>query len=149
MKKRKSSKDLRRKAELAAVNWCYEENGCVSHVRAVRTQWQRQDLFGADIIARDANGRDTFIQVTTGGHSAISSRKNKIKKHPWAPDARVAIFQLFVLPDPNNLRRNKYYFKQYWFFPESGEWSTDELVIEIKNEWLKTINREEVENELP
>ena len=72
-RRRANTKALRRQAEVAAEHWMAKRLGCIAIRRAVRTQWQRVDFFGADLVGVLDTGAKIYIQVTTGSRSAMST----------------------------------------------------------------------------
>lgn len=110
--KRLVPKAYRRLAEVAAEHYCYEVLGCIRTVRAVATQWQRQDLFASDVLGRKPDGCLCAIQVTSGQDSAVSTRKRKLEKEIWHKTDTVLLLQLYWEPNPK--KRGKLWFFKVW-----------------------------------
>ena len=105
-----STKRDRARAEIAAEHFA-RSLGAVATVRAVRTQWQRQDLFGADVLGKDKAGRLIAIQATAGQDSAVTARRRKLEAYPWMSTDLVLVAQLRSYPDPASRRRLLYAFR--------------------------------------
>ena len=81
-------------AERAAEHFAVKILGCVKTVRAIQTQFQRQDMFGSDVIGKNKYGTSHYVQVTTGGKSAVQQRKKKLEKYPWHYSDHVYVIQM-------------------------------------------------------
>lgn len=88
------SKADRKNAERAAEHFAVNVLGCIKTVRAIQTQFQRQDMFGSDVIGKNKYGLSSYIQVTTGGKSAVQQRKRKMLLYPWQSGDRVYVLQM-------------------------------------------------------
>ncbi len=125
----------RKRAEIAAVHFA-RSLGAVSTVRAVRTQWQRQDLFGADVLGLAASGTLIAIQVTAGKDSAVTSRRRKLEPFPWPVDSTVLVAQLRNWPDPNYRSRLLYAFRVHEW--DSFSWTVWPDVVPVPRAWFKS-----------
>ena len=126
------SKRLPKQAEIAAERWLIENYKCVITHRAIKTKFARQDLFGGDVIGKDKEGRLYVVQVTTGGHSAVSKRKKKLEEIPWIETDRVFLLRMIV-----NKKSRPY---EYLFDVrelKDGRWNKLGQQ-KIPNSWLKT-----------
>lgn len=135
----KNPKSKRMDAERASEHYAHSL-GCIVTCRAVRTQWQRQDLFASDVIGKKADGRMVFIQATAGQNSAVTARRRKLEKIPWHYDDLILICQLVQEKDPDNKRRKNWYFRIHRFHPflsGGSRWSTYDFDTPIKKEWFK------------
>ncbi len=141
-----SSKADRGNAERAAEHWCHSL-GCIKTVRAVRTKWQRQDLFAGDCLGKDAQGRLFVVQATAGKDSAVTARKRKLEAIPWAPSDFVAVAQLRTTQDPANRRKKCYYFRVLEYastIEKPGRsWIVWEDAVEVPRAWFKATSKVE------
>ena len=140
MAKRKIAKSHRNEAENAAVWLAYEKLKAVKHVKAIRSQWQRIDIFASDVIMKEKNGRVTYIQVTTGQNSAVNTRKKKMEDIPWTKDETVLLIQMKERKDPINERRKEFIFKiwEYKLNNNKRNWKVWPEAIIIPREWFKS-----------
>lgn len=100
-----------RLAEVAAENWLKAQG--YQTRRTVRTQWQKVDFFGADVIGKLPE-ETVYIQVTTAKRSKeIMLRKRKLEKIPWVETDYVYLFQCVERRDVLNPRRLNHYFRVY------------------------------------
>jgi len=125
----------RKRAEIAAVHFA-RSLGAVSTVRAVRTQWQRQDLFGADVLGLSDEGVLIAVQATAGGDSAVTSRRRKLEAHPWPSRSEILVAQLRHWPDPNYRSRLLYAFRVHEWNGEAWEVWGD--VVPVPRTWFKS-----------
>lgn len=129
-----STKRDRQRAEIAAEHFA-RSLGAVSTVRAVRTQWQRQDLFGADVLGLTKKGALIAIQATAGQDSAVTARRRKLEAFTWPRDSLVLVAQLRSWPDPANRRRLSYGFRVHeWGGTTWDVWGDVEMV---PRSWFK------------
>lgn len=137
---KKNAKNKRGDAERAAEWLACKVYGCVSTVRAVRTQWQRQDLFGADIMGKRKDGSCVFIQATAGQHSAVTARRRKLEPIPWQDNDTVLIAQLVQTEDPANARRKLWFFRIHLYEQDlvTRMWTTDDRAIPVPKLWFKS-----------
>lgn len=103
-----------RLAEVAAENWLKLQG--YQTRRTVRTQWQKIDFFGADVIGKGKE--DTvYIQVTTAKHSKeILLRKRKMGDVPWLETDRVYVFQCVERKSVSNPRKKELFFRTYIYY---------------------------------
>lgn len=133
-----SSKADRRAAEPAAEWYAREVLGCIHTVRAIRTKFQRQDLFGADVIGKRSNGSWVAIQVTAAeNESSIRSRRRKLDRLPWSSEDTVLMLQLVSLPHPANKSRKQKWFRIHRFDPVRLVWTTEREAHLIEPLWLQ------------
>ena len=122
------AKKHRADAERAAEHYLHEHYGCTHTVRAVRTQWQRQDLFASDVIGKGGDGDMVFAQVTCGREEAVRTRRRKLEAIPWHPDDRVLVLQLVERPNPANARRKDFYFRVHKYMHRHDHCSTSTII---------------------
>ena len=147
------SKELAAKAERAA-EWWLHSLGCVRTVRAVRTRYQRQDLFACDVLGLHAEGRWIGVQVTTGGNTSVRPRRRKLEALPWSIDDDVYLCELRVSPDPANRRRQVYHFRVHelrvaarlrtlgGIVGDGGSlWEVWPEAVDVPREWLRAMPR--------
>lgn len=143
----KNPKGKRREAEVAAEHYAYEVLGCVRTVRAVRTQWQRQDMFASDVLGRKADGTLCAIQVTAGQDQAVTARKRKLEKEVWHKDDTVLLLQLYWQQNPQN-KRGKIWFFKVWNYCANSEgiraWHKKSPTV-VPPEWFKSTLEENKE----
>ena len=108
---RRTNKLKSRQAEVAAEHWLRESMGCVAIRRAVRTKWQAVDFFGADLVGVLDTGAKIYVQVTTGGHSAMSTRRAKLGAFPWHASETVLLLNLVATASAAKGRRTEYWFR--------------------------------------
>ena len=129
-----STKASRLNAEKAAVWYAYKVYHAVVHTKAVRTQWQTVDLFGADVVAKDRQGRTMYLQATAGGSSAVTKRRRKLEAIPWGDEDMVQILQLISKHNPHDARRKRFYFRIHTL--TSDGWTVDKIPLPIPNTWF-------------
>ncbi len=137
---KKNPKSKRREAEVAAVHYCHEVLDCVKTVKAVKTQWQRQDMFACDVLGKRADGSLCAIQVTAGQDQAVTARKRKIEKIPWHKNDTVELLQLRY---EMKGRTKAWYFKVWSYDGILDLWCLYDNV-EIWKEWFK-VRKEDFE----
>jgi hypothetical protein len=120
-----------------AAEWYARERGCVVIVRAVRTQFNRQDLFGCDLLGKHESGWWYAIQVTTGKSCNVAQRRRKLEKIPWLPEDQVILLEMRRDTTGPKIR---YYFRVHRL--EFGEWSVDSDTCEVPRSWFKAYQRE-------
>lgn len=103
----------------------------------MRTRFQRQDIFGADVVGRHSLGV-IYAQVTTGGSSAVSARKKKLKTINWFHEFE-EVLMLQVLTKKVG-RKNVSEFRIWELDPVQGWLEWDELVA-IPSEWKKPFRK--------
>ena len=81
----KTSRNRQRQVECAAEHFLRVKLDCVNTVRAVKTRFQRQDLFAADCIGKiRVTGDLVAIQVTCGDASNVAHRRRKLEAVQWS-----------------------------------------------------------------
>ena len=133
-------KNKRREAECAAEWYAHEDHFCVLTRRAVRTQWQKVDFFGADVVGKTASGQHVYLQVTAGQSSAVTARRRKLEAIPWHKTDTVELLQLIQTEDPANARRKLWWFRVHRFAAPAGGarvWETDEEAVRVPREWFR------------
>lgn len=133
------SKNDPKNAERAAEHFAVKVLGCVKTVRAVQTQFQRQDMFGSDVIGKNKYGVSHYVQVTTGGKSAVQQRKRKMLDYPWHNSDRVYVVQMEKFREKN---RVKYAFVVNELWPNQileRAWMTWKDKTAIDKSWFKAL----------
>lgn len=133
---------MRSAAERAGEWYLYKIMNCLVVRRAVKTQWQKVDFFGSDLVGKKADGTHIYVQVTAGEYSAVTARRRKLEKIPWHESDTVQILQLIQRKNPANARRKNWFFRVHVY--QKGKWITLDEAIEIKKEWFKKINEKEI-----
>lgn len=142
----KMSKADPKNAERAAEHFAVKILGCIKTVRAVQTQFQRQDMFGSDVIGKNKYGMSHYIQVTTGGKSAVQQRKKKMESYPWHSSDRVYVLQMLKFKSKSLI----YKFKVLEYWPNETvprEWvdwaafGTAPNDVKIDKSWFKAIEK--------
>ncbi len=142
---KKNPKSKRADAEKAAVHYAYEIENCIMHHKAVRTQWQSVDFFGADVMGKRKDGSCVYLQATAGQYSAVSARRKKLEKVPWLSTDTVRVLQLINTIDPANARKKLWFFRVHELCctsPYDGAhdprvWEINEKAVSIPKEWFK------------
>ncbi len=130
---RKIPKNIDKLAELAAENYAHDIMGCIRTVKAVMTQWQRQDMFSCDVLGKRADGSLVALQVTASEfHQAVDSRKRKIEKEFWHISDTVQILQMV---QAEKVWRFKVY--EYCHKLQVKAWLTGNDFIPIPKHWFK------------
>ena len=144
-RKRGRAKHRHKDAERAAEWFAREHQGCVVTVRAVKTQWQRQDLFACDCLGKRADGSLVCIQVTAGDSSNASPRRRKLEAIPWGPQDTVLLLQLTSNPNPANRRKMQWYFRvQRYECAEWGKWywTIEPEAVAVPAAWFRAYSSE-------
>ena len=103
----------RREAEVATENWL-KDQGYVTR-RAVRTQWQKVDFFGADVMGKRKEGT-VYIQTTTSQRpEQVRVRRRKLEVVPWNPLDRVLLFEVEERPNVVNRRKKDLFFRVHQY----------------------------------
>lgn len=133
----KVAKSRRPEAERAGEWYLCRVCGCLPAmiIRAIRTKFQHQDLWGADVMGRTTQGRCWYAQVTAGGNEAVRVRRRKLEAIPWNQFDHVLLLQLVENPDPANARRKQFYFRVHRY-DNAGEWEVDENAWPVPREWF-------------
>ena len=145
MPRKPIAKKHRADAERAAEHYLHEHYGCTHTVRAVRTQWQRQDLFASDVIGKDGGGDMVFAQVTCGRTEAVRSRRRKLEAIPWSTTDRVLVLQLVERENPANARRKDFYFREHVFDHkyELKAWYVEADAVPVPRRWFRAWKAED------
>lgn len=131
----KMSKADPKNAERAAEHFAVKVLGCVKTVRAIQTQFQRQDMFGSDVIGKLADGTCRYIQVTTGGKSAVQQRKQKMLLYPWQKSDKVYVIQM------QKFKEKKVYYKFEVNELRQGFWEKWITRAEVDKSWFKALKK--------
>ena len=105
------AKSKRPEAEKAAEWYAVKVENCIMIRRAIRTQWQKVDFFGSDVVGKRKDGTHVYIQVTAGQHSAVTARRRKLEKVPWHESDTVILLRLVETQDPFRKKRKLWWFK--------------------------------------
>ena len=133
-----NSKQKRGDAERAARWYAHTVQKCVLTIKAIRSKWQSQDMFGADIVGKRADGTYFYAQVTAGKHQAVTARRRKLEKIPWHKEVdTVELLQLIQTEDPANARRKLWFFRIHWYDTNDHSWHTKDEAFPIPKEWFK------------
>ena len=132
-----NAKQKRGDAERAARWYAHIVQKCVLTRKAIRTQWQSQDMFGADIVGKRADGTYFYAQATAGGHSAVTSRRRKLEEVPWHPVDTVELLQLVQTIDPANARKKLWFFRIHQYDTKNRFWHTKNEAFPIPKEWFR------------
>ena len=137
------AKTKRNEAERAAEWALIDQYYCTHTVRAIKSKFQRQDLFASDVIGKDKNGEMVFCQVTTGKKEAVRQRKKKMEAIQWQETDIILLFQM----DFEQKEKSKEWFFKVFEYILIGyglswkrEW-TDRPTIHIEKEWFKAYKR--------
>ena len=143
MARAKVSKTNRAAAERAGEHYLHKVCGCDPEqiIRAVRTQWQRVDLWACDVAGRDKDGFVWYAQVTTGQNEAVRTRRRKIEAINWNSYDNVMVLQLVEQPNPANARRKDFYFRVHNYNGRSS-WYVDLEACPVPRSWFKKLQRE-------
>ena len=136
---KKNAKSKRADAERAAEWYAHEIEGCIHTIRAVRTKWQYQDLFGCDVLGKKPDGTYAWIQVTAGGAEAARRRRRKLEGYPWCSADMVLLLQLVSTEDPSNARKKRWWFRVYEY-AAGNTWQQREPV-EVPRMWFRAYPR--------
>ena len=141
----KNAMSKRMDAERAAEHYAHSL-GCVITCRAVRTKYQRQDLFASDVMGKKCDGTMVWIQATAGQASAVTARRRKLEVIPWHYDDLILICRLIQEQDPNNKRKKNWFFRVHRYHPmlsEKNRWSTYETDTPVPREWFRAYKNKE------
>ena len=139
----KNPKSKRKDAERAAEWYVHEVLKCVESCRAVKAQWQREDLFGSDVIGIREDGTKCFVQATAGQHSAVTQRRRKLERN-WHSTDTVQVIRLISTQDPANARRKLWFFRVHEYIGDDYDgpydkryWTTQDKAIPVPRGWFK------------
>jgi len=139
---RKNPKSKRPEAERASEWYLHEIEGCVVTCRAIRTKFQRQDLFASDVIGKKQNGRCVYAQATAGRDEAVRQRRRKLDNIPWTTTDTVLLLQLTHTPDPANQRRKLWFFRVHRLDTTNMVWVVDDKAFPVPKIWFKSYKNE-------
>ncbi len=145
---KKNAVAKRADAERACEWYAHEIMDCVRTVRAVRTQWQRQDMFACDVLGKRDDGSLVGIQVTAGQNTAVTARKRKLEAEIWHEDDIVQLLQLVSTDNPGKGARRLWFFRvyEYNYTPvQTGNglvkmgrvWEIRPDAVPVPREWFK------------
>jgi hypothetical protein len=141
---KKNPKTKRREAEVAAEHYAHEVMGCIRTVRAVRTQWQKIDLYSCDVVGKRTDGSHVYIQVTAGGNEAVSNRRRKLEKEVWHGSDTVQLLQLVSTENPGKGAKRLWFFRVHEYLlnvPRLDRyWHTQANAVEVSRDWFKKWN---------
>ena len=145
MPRPKVAKSKRPEAERAAENYLFHICGCdpFQIIRAVRTQWQREDLWASDVMGRDVDGRCFYAQATAGQNEAVRARRRKLERISWNLYDTVMVLQLVESQDPANNRRKQWWFRVHRYDHKQGVWGVDSEAAPVPKEWFRKLRIEE------
>lgn len=144
MPRPKVAKSKRPEAERAAEHYLFNVLNCDPKqiCRAVRTRFQRQDLWACDVMGRSKYGLCFYAQATAGQNAAVSTRRRKIEKISWNTCDRVFVLQLVSNPNPANARKIDFYFRVHEYYHAKKEWFVFDEAHYVPREWFKKLRVE-------
>ncbi|MCP5007691.1 MAG: hypothetical protein GY941_27715 [Planctomycetes bacterium] len=138
---KKNAVNKRADAERACEHYAHEIMYCKRTVRAVRTQWQRQDMFASDVLGKRADGRLVALQVTAGQSAAVTARRRKLEREIWHPLDTVQLLQLVSTNNPGRGARKLWFFRVHEYQRPEGVkancWVTWPGAVPVPREWFK------------
>jgi len=133
----KPAKNKRVAAERAAEWYLRKMCGVTKTVRAMKTQWQRQDLFACDCIGRTPQGTIFYVQVTCGVGEVVRERRRKLEQFAWNEHEVVMILQLVARENPANATKVDLFFRVHRYnHRTSRNWSVDDIALPVPPEWF-------------
>ena len=144
MARAKVKKSRRSDAERAGEHYLYNHYGCFPEqiIRAVRTMYQRQDLWASDVMGRDSNGKCYFAQVTAGQDEAVRVRRRKLEKINWNTFDHVMLLQVVETIDPANARKKLFFFRVHNYDHGNNVWSVEDTAEPVPRAWFKKLREE-------
>lgn len=136
---RKNPKSKRPESEKATEWYLHEVCECVQTCRAIRTKWQRQDLFASDVIGKRLDGMMVFAQATAGSNEAVRTRRRKLEDIPWSSFDIVLLLQLVHTENPANARSKLWFFRVHRLDTVNLIWHVDEEAFPVPKTWFKSI----------
>lgn len=130
----KTSRNRQRQVECAGEHFLRERMNCVNTVRAVKTRFQRQDLFACDVLGKTERGYLVGLQVTCGDHRNVGHRRRKLEGVSWSANDTVLIGEF----------RSEG--RQRWFRMhelDGGEWRVWEIPVDVPRTWFKAWKKAE------
>ncbi len=142
------SKQDRIHAEHAAEWFARKCLDCVHTRRAIRTRFQKVDLFGADVAGIRQDGTKVWIQstATKDGSAGTNSgnvwaRKKKLEAIAWGPTDTVLMVEMCRDKVSRGFR---YFFRVQQYDAERLVWVLPEVhTFSIPREWFKAWKPEE------
>ena len=124
-----------RLAEVAAQHYCHVVLDCTITRRAIRTRFQKVDLFGCDVMGRREDGSCVWIQVTAGKSANVAQRRRKLEAIPWNVLDDVRLLEL------RRPERGIYTFRVHRYV--DNEWIVDPGIFWIPRSWFKAYRPDE------
>lgn len=134
--KQKTSRNRQREVECAAEHFLRKSLDCVNTVRAVKTRFQRQDLFACDVVGKKSDtGAMVGMQVTCGDSAAVRQRRRKLEAVQWHDDDSVLLGEFRV----ERGRKHSYWFRMHEYELKDGsrEWAVWSLPVDVPREWFR------------
>lgn len=129
----KTSRNRQRQIECAAEHFLRVNLACVNTVRAMKTRFQRQDLWGCDCIGRVRGcGKIVGIQVTCGDHRNVGHRRRKLEQVEWSENDRVLLGEFRT---ERKGRGSRHWFRMHEY--KSGEWHVWNYGVDVPKEWFR------------
>ncbi len=130
----KTSRNRQRQVECAAEHFLRVELGCVNTVRAVKTRFQRQDLFACDVLGKRLGTGDLVgMQVTCGDSTAVRARRRKLEAVQWSSLDRVLLGEF----RSEQQGRGKYHWFRMHELYSTGAWRVWPEPVEVPKAWFK------------
>ena len=121
------AKKHRADAERAAEHYLRKYCGCTYTDRAVRAQWQRQDMHGCDAVGWRGPHR-YYVQVTCGRTEAVRTRRRKLEVFEYNDYEEVLLLQLVERQNPSNARRKEFFFRVHKYMHRHDHCSTSTII---------------------
>lgn len=128
----------RKIAERAAEHYAVHVMQCVKTYRVHAAPWNRTDIFGADVLGKQASGDAVYIQVTTSPR--VHRKKAALTEIPWSPCDVVVILQLVLQRESRNVVP---YFRRYDMNVATHDWTMASELFPVPDEWLKGRKRKD------
>ena len=124
-----------RLAEVAAQHYCHVVLDCTITRRAIRTRFQKVDLFGCDVMGRREDGSCVWIQVTAGKSCNVAQRRRKLEAIPWNVFDDVRLLEF---------RRDgsSYGFRVHQLF-NNKVWTVRDMLEPVPRSWFKAYRPDE------
>ena len=136
--KQKTSRNRQREVECAAEHFLRVHLRCVNTVRAVKTRFQRQDLFACDVIGKTESGSFVGMQVTCGTSANVAQRRRKLEQVSWSRDDRVLLGEF---REEKAGSRKTYSFRVHSLL--LGEWIVWTERVSVPREWFRALKPKE------
>lgn len=129
----KTSRNRQREVECAAEHFLRVHLACVNTVRAMKTRFQRQDLFACDVIGKVmVCGYLVGMQVTCGNSANVAQRRRKLEAVVWAPRDRVLLGEFRT---EKFGRGNRHWFRMHEL--HEGKWKVWQTEVDVPKEWFR------------